>query len=736
MLSNVPINALTTLLLLVFFCISFELYAMRNKGTSRLWLKAVTGVWLGGIAIALMIFNVQYGTVVFDFRTVMLCLCGLFFGPIPTAVAVTMAVGFISVQNAESMSIPALIAECTYTIAAGATGAMFHDSKREWDRKKSMAVIAIAIGITQAITALCIYMSSTDIGQATMKDYAMVILAILPTTSLVIGIMMSARITHYATECKLKLLEDKYYKLILCNDDIFWEIDPSGKITYVSDNVTQALGYQPKELVGHMPYFFIEDVPSIRLITEYGKNNEIPGNDYMRQQLVLKHKGGNNVYCDTRVMSIIDPAIRKTSGFVCVTRNVTNTHLHNELSRHNQKFIREQTSRLYDLQKEIAEYQKKLEIANEETEEARKMSTKTADKQMSAISNICSEMTPAVDDINKYVAILRDKSLSDASKDVAMEQLLHISEFLKTLTADTIDSDFLAKGMTKVSLTIGNIEDTVNEICDYHNSRNKYLLKKPIILQREIDLSPDEKIVKTDLQHLRRIINILITNAYVFTNAGQITVKCSLQSDTELLVSVADTGIGVPEAAYKNMFKPFSENELPQSFRKSLIRHSGLGLSICKSLVELMGGQIWFVSGVGKGTTISFSIPYIKAGAIASEANAQYNWQGHTALVATQNRFHSILVGETLSKTHIKYRTIHIDDHEEPQDSDYFKDYDIIITDQDATQSPCLQAIANKYQRSAIITIDDHTTATAICKQIDKHLTDQSWKQKTQENIQ
>ena len=57
MLSNVPINALTTLLLLVFFCISFELYAMRNKGTSRLWLKAVTGVWLGGIAIALMIFG-------------------------------------------------------------------------------------------------------------------------------------------------------------------------------------------------------------------------------------------------------------------------------------------------------------------------------------------------------------------------------------------------------------------------------------------------------------------------------------------------------------------------------------------------------------------------------------------------------------------------------------------------------------------------------------------------------
>ena len=730
MLTTVPINVLTTLLLLIFFCTSFELYAMRNKDTSRLWIKVATGVWLGCIAIALMHFNVQHGTVVFDFRTTMLCLCGLFFGPIPTTAALVVSIGFITICNAGTMPAMSLIAECTYTIAAGAIGALFHDSKRKWDRKRSMGVIALAVGITQAIMALCVFISNTDMERETMKDHAMVIFAILPVTSVLISMMMTARITHFVTERKLKRLEDKYYKLILCNDDIFWEIDPSGKITYVSNNVTQALGYEPKELVGHMPYFIIEDVPSIRLITEYGKNNDKPGNDYMRQQLVLKHKGGNNVYCDTRVMSLIDPEIHKTTGFVCVTRNVTNTHLHNELSRHNQKFIREQTSRLYDLQKEITEYQKKLDIANAETEEARKLSTKAAGKQMSAVSNICSEMTPAVDDINQYIAILRDKSLSDASKDVALEQLLHISEFLKTLTADTIDSDFLAKGLTKVSLSIGNIEDTINEICDYHNSRNTYLLKKPIILQREIDLSPDERIIKTDIQHLRRIINILIANAYVFTNAGQITVKCSLQSESELLISVADTGIGVPEAAYKNMFKPFSENELPPTFKKSLIRHSGLGLSICKSLVELMGGQIWFVSGIGKGTTLSFTIPFIKVGEIASEANAQYNWHGHTALVATQDRFKSILVGETLSKTHIKYRTIHIDDNTAPQDSDYFNDYDVIITDHDAAQSPSLQAIANKYQSAVTITLDDNTTATAICKQIDKHLTDNtSWKQ-------
>ena len=711
---------LVSISLLVLFCISYEMYAIRSKDTSRLWVKVVTGVWLGGIAIAGIYYKMQYGVAEFDFRTVVLCLCGLFFGTTTTWTALAVTIGFVIFNGIGAMPATALIAECTYTIAAGVTGAIMHNSNRKWERKKSTVAIVFTIALTYAIMALCQYIAGTI--QIT-KDHLMVVFAILPATALIIAMMTAARTNHFETVRRLKLLEDKYNKLILCNEDIFWEFDASGKATYVSDNVTQTIGYQPKELLGHMPYFIMDDVKSVRAIAEYGKNNEKPGRNYLRKQLIIKHKSGNNVYCDARIMSIIDPETRATSGFLCVTRNVTNSHLHNELSKHNQKFIREQTARLYQQQKEIDEYKKQLDIINQDYEEARRQSLKEVDKQMSTINNICNEMTPAIEDIKHYIIILNDKAADPAKKEIVLQQLLHTTDFISAISTDVKDISNLAKGVTKVSLSIENIEKIINEICDYHHTRNTYLLKKPIILQHEIDLRPDEKNIKTDPRHLRRIISILIANSYVFTNTGQITVRCSRQSESELLISVTDTGIGVPEAAYKKMFNPFREYDVPEIFKKSLARHSGLGLSISKSLVELMGGKIWFVSAVGKGTTVSFTIPYIKASKIATETNAQYNWEGHTALIATQNRLNSILASETLAKTNIRYRSIRIDDHNAPQDSEYFSQYDVIVTDSLAANSAQLLSIAQKYPSAAVVIINDNTTPTAICKEIDKKIT-------------
>lgn len=720
--NTVPTNALTSLLLLIFFCASFEVYAMRHKDTPPLWGKLLTGAWIGVISIVLMHFKMQYGTVAFDFKTVVLCLSGLFFGHATTAMATCFTIESI-IFHSENPSGSEIIAECTYTVAAGAIGIMLHESNRKGNSKKSLAVLALAIIIMQAITWLCIHVCGSGAARGDSKDLAMVILLVQPATIMLIGTMMNARIKHFNTEHKLKILEDKYNKLILCNDDIFWEIDAAGKVTYVSDNVTQALGYTPEELIGRMPYYFIEDVPSVRLIAEYGKVSDQPGKDYFRHTLVLKHKGGNRVYCDTRGMSIIDPDIQKTSGFVCVTRNVTNSHLHNELSKHNQKFIREQTSSLQKLQNEIEDYKQRLERAKQETEDVRSQSSKAASKKMNAIANICNEIAPAMDDIQKYIAILNDKKSDPNIKDTALQQLLHTSDFLSSLSKDIMDSDALANGIIKVSLSIENIEKTINEICDYYNSRNLYLLKKPIIMQREIDLRPDQKNIKTDIQHIKRILNILIANAYIFTNTGQVTVKCTLQSEDELLFSVSDTGIGVPEAAYKNMFRKFDEYDLPTNVKRNVAKHSGLGLSICKALVELMGGQIWFVSEIGKGTTISFTTPYIKAGEMASETNAQYNWQGHTALVATQKRFNAILISEILAKTNIRYRSINVGDHDVQQESDYFKQYDVIITDEETSGTAALNAITQRHPAAAVITIGHPASANTICKEIDQHFT-------------
>lgn len=725
MLTTAPICMLNSIALLALFCIGFSIYVKRPQETTRQWHQYLAGVLLGGMAIGLMFCKIRQGDIVFDFRTVLLCLCGLFYGNVPTLTATAMTVTAVILQRLGDTTPTAAIAECTYTIAAGITGMLFGDESRNWHGSKSWKVLAITGIITQTIMLLCIYFATPDISNATLRDCSMVILLEMPIAIMLSGRIIANQINHHETLQQYHNLEDKYYKLMLCNDDIFWEIDSAGKVTYVSDNVTESLGYDRDELIGRMPHYFIDDVESIRVITEYGNNSEQAGKAYFHKNIILKHKQGYNVYCDTRCMTIMDNTIHKSSGFVCVTRNITNSHLHEELSRHNQKFIREQTIQLNNLQKGINEYKQQLADANKEIADIKKSAQTNANKQMIIISNLCDEMAPTLDDFLKYIIILRDPSQPESIRNKTLDQMFHSSEFLKMLTTDIMESTAINQRLAKISRSIENIEDVLNNICDHHNSRNTYILKKSIILHRNFTLKPDEKVIKADFQHLKRIVNIMLTNSYIFTNTGQITVECKRQSENELLISVADTGIGIPDEAYKTIFLPFEEQLLLTPARKNEIhRHTGIGLNICKSLVELMGGQIWVVSGIGKGTKISFTIPYVKASEIATQANTLYKWNNYTALVATTDRYSNILICETIAKTHINYRCAYIDGNSETlPESEYFNDYDIIITDHDAAQTEAMRTIINAHQSAHVILIDDTPNPIAICDEINQRLT-------------
>ncbi len=720
------ISILMSILLLVMFCIAFEVYAMRNRDTSRPIIKVGVGALLGLIAVGMMHFSVWHGNVEFDFRTVMLCLCGLFFGTIPTVVALVVAVAALLLQNIGVEPFRILAVECTYTVAAGVAGMIFHDGKRKWHPVRTYVIFAAVALISQSVMALCVYIVNPDIDHETIIHYAIILFAIMPLMMVLVGKMMTARISHFETETKLRIIEDKYYKLTLCNDDILWEFDPSAKVSYVSDNVTESLGYLPDELIGHKPHYFIDDVQSMRLVTDFIKNSEAPGSGYFRHELVLRHKKGHNIYFDTRCMALIDPETEKASGVVCVTHNVTNRHLHDELSRNNQKYFREQVLKLDKLQNEIKDYKFKLEQSKMELSEAHNSKNANAIKQMSLIANVCCEVTPTVDDMQKYINIVRDSSQPESLKSHVFEQMQAAVDFLKSATSDLIESDLLARGLTKLSIGICNIGELVGEVCDFYSSRNIYLLKKPIYLSSDIDLEDDEKTIKTDIQHLRRILNILLTNAYSFTNAGQVTLSCAKKSDSELVFSVSDTGIGIPDDAYKNTFLPMGQQET-MIIKKYTDRHSGIGLNICKSLVELMGGHIWFDSKIGKGTNICFTIPFLKAGEIASQTNAQYNWSAHTALVATSDRYTNIFIGSSIDRTRIKHRCLLVSDENVDNvaaaTSRYFKNYDIIITDPQAANTPLIRSIVDDNKDAATIFVDGSPNIADIYKQMNKHLT-------------
>jgi len=121
-----------------------------------------------------------------------------------------------------------------------------------------------------------------------------------------------------------------------------------------------------------------------------------------------------------------------------------------------------------------------------------------------------------------------------------------------------------------------------------------------------VDLPPDLPRVFADPRKLQIILLNLISNAIKFTpDRGCITVE-AIAEDGEVMISVRDTGVGIPEADQERIFERFYQ--VADSLRREQ-GGLGLGLSIAKGLVELQGGRIWVQSKVGRGSTFTFTLP-------------------------------------------------------------------------------------------------------------------------------
>ncbi len=131
--------------------------------------------------------------------------------------------------------------------------------------------------------------------------------------------------------------------------------------------------------------------------------------------------------------------------------------------------------------------------------------------------------------------------------------------------------------------------------------------KKGLVLLNEISFG--EYIVKGDVEKLQQIFFNLIGNAIKFTSNGEIVISASREMDNEgrekIRVSVADTGIGIPEEKLEGVFESF---EQVQAEKRSNVPGSGLGLSISRDLVALHGGTIGVTSREGEGSTFSFTL--------------------------------------------------------------------------------------------------------------------------------
>ncbi|KAL8766010.1 MAG: hypothetical protein Q9209_007099 [Squamulea sp. 1 TL-2023] len=311
------------------------------------------------------------------------------------------------------------------------------------------------------------------------------------------------------------------------------------------------------------------------------------------EKLSEHHIDGNNRWFRTRFIPIFSPQkndekahTNRVEGLIGVSMDVT------EVKQHEEK-MREQ-----------------------EKENVRLLTAETAAKEASRLksqflANMSHEIRTPIAGVIGMSELLLDTGLDQEQRD-CVENIQRSANGLLTVINDILDLSKVESGrldIEEVQFSLSVVVSDVSKMLSFAAERKNLRFESDVSINSRQDL-----IVMGDPGRVRQILTNLLTNSIKFTSEGYVKLAVAVQKETtetiEVLFTVEDTGIGIEEEVRKRLFRPFSQADSSTARR---FGGTGLGLTICKNLVELMHGEISLESALDNGTKATFSIPFNKS---------------------------------------------------------------------------------------------------------------------------
>lgn len=291
-----------------------------------------------------------------------------------------------------------------------------------------------------------------------------------------------------------------------------------------------------------------------------------------------------------------------TKRIISISRDITiRKSVETELQRINRELkIRNE---------EYAALNKDYAAQNDELQKSM-LKAEESDRLKSAfLANMSHEIRTPMNAIIGFSSLLNNSDLTLEKQKYFSQIIRKRSADLLKIIDDILDISKIEVNQILLQPTKGSIRELLNEVFEYSLTKAEIDSKLDVHISL-VNQAVDADEITTDFGRLKQVLFNLIENALKFTKQGTIEIGCKMKDSKELLFYVKDTGTGISKENQTKIFERFQQahNAMDSSFGGT-----GLGLTISKGLIELLGGSIWVDSELDKGSCFCFTTPLLQS---------------------------------------------------------------------------------------------------------------------------
>ena len=393
------------------------------------------------------------------------------------------------------------------------------------------------------------------------------------------GMLIGNAIYNQRINEALRESQGRFRRVEEATGEVLWTLDNKGRFVYISEKVQPVIGYRPEELIGRR--WLVLAVDPAEMVFNATPDNPI----FHEVEGRMRCKDGTVKWTRSSGKIIFDAEGESTSVHG-TSRDITEVREAQEaLEKANSQLVRA------------------AEIARQYADQANKANTAKSD----FLANMSHEIRTPMNAIMGMVHLTLRTQL-DVKQREYLEKVDVATNTLLRIINDILDFSKIEAGKMEMECVPFHLHDIMNEAVGLMAHRAG---EKGLSLVLDMEPSVTRLQVLGDPLRLNQILTNLITNAVKFTEKGQVTVSVSIHARDEnnvtLKFSVTDTGIGITQEQMNRLFSPFNQADTSTTRRYG---GTGLGLALCKSLVEFMQGKIWCNSEIGKGSEFAFTATF------------------------------------------------------------------------------------------------------------------------------